>query len=325
VRAFGLVALMVLTGCSSQPGTPVTSVMPSASVQAACKLPVYWDVNRPSPPGLDLHTGFVSVPDGAVTELGILPGLPIANGATYDAGSNKWFGTDRQLLSPDETRYTYWAADPAADEIHVVDIATGRDRIIYNGPTLYIPISFEQDVIYLVHAINLRQGAFEKLYRVDPVGGALTLVPGSDHHMYRGWGLISDGAAWGIDYRVQGDTYVYSVLRLDLATAVVTPWMEGPPGDQILPVGIDRLHRLYVSDHQQLWRLGAPGQGEMLADGGQVSGAGDVGSSTTFVSDSQGVWFAGRGSVWFYSDTEPPRRFAAGPSDADVFPAGPCV
>lgn len=208
----------------------------------------------------------------------------------------------------------------------MLDLATGVDRTLYQGSTLFNIIAFEPEGIYLVHGIAPRQGVFEKLYLLDPAGGTPMLVPGSDHHMYQsGWGLISDGAAWGIDYRVQGSAYVYSVLRLDLATAKVTLWMEGPPDDQISPVGTDRLHRLYVGDGKQLWRLGAPGQVDMLADPGQISGGASIGGPSTFVSDSRGVWFAGQSSVWFYSDTEPPKQFAAGPSDAEVLPAGPCV
>jgi hypothetical protein len=274
-----------------------------------------------------MHTGFVSVPDGAVTEVGILPGLPIANGATYDAASNKWFGTDRQLLSPDETRYTYWAADPAHDEIHVVDTATGTDRTIYNGPTLYIPIAFTNDAIYVVHAINPRQGAYELLFRLDPAGGGTPqLVAGSDRHMYQyGWVLISDGAAWGIDYLVQGSARVYTVLRLDLVSGQVTRWLEGPPDDQFWPLGTDKSHRLYVDDHQQLWRLGLPDQVEQLPNPGPITLDDNVAGPTAMISDSLGAWFPGRGGVWLYSDSAPPKRFNAGEPTDDVFPAGPCL
>lgn len=204
MRAIGLAAALLLAACgepsAQSPSPPGHTASPSISpnVQAttapsavsSCRLPVYWEVNRPSPPGIDLHAGFVSMPDGTISEVGVLPELANAFGATYEAASNKWLRVDRQLLSPDGTHYVYWAADPTHDEVHVVDVATGADRTIYNGPTLYIPIAFEQDVIYLVHAINPRQSVFEKLYRVDPAGGAPpTLVPGSDHHMYRTAGV----------------------------------------------------------------------------------------------------------------------------------------
>ncbi len=328
MRALGLAALVVLAGCSSQSATSQTSPLPSPSVQTACKLPVYWDVNRPSPPGLDLHAGFVSVPDGAVTEVGILPELPQVYGATYEAASNAWLRVDRQQLSPDGTRYAYWKGSGSNSEVHVVDVATGADRTLYTGLTLYIVIAFESDGIYLVHAINPRQGAFEKLYRLDPAGGTPTLVTGSDRHMYQyGWVLISDGAAWGVDYRVLGNSYIYSVLRLDLATAQVSQWFEGPPDDLVWPLGTDTKHRLYVQgvNQHELWRFAAPGQPEQLANPGPIGYGDFVGGPTGYVADSLGGWFHGQGGIWLYSDAGEPKQFKVGPPDADVYPAGPCM
>jgi len=328
---------MVLAGCSGEPAAgpkaspsapPTAVVTATSSPVATCRLPVFWDVNRPSPPRIELHAGFVSVPDGALSEVGVLPEMTNAYGATYNAVSNKWLRVDRQLLSPDETRYTYWAADPAHDEVHVVDIASGSDRMIYNGPTLFIPLTFAADGIYLVHAINLRQGAYEKLYRLDPSGGTPTLVTGSDRHMYQyGWVLISDGAAWGVDYRVQGNGYVYSVLRLDLATAQLSQWFEGPPDDLVWPLGTDTKHRQYVQgvNQHELWRFAGPGQAEQLANPGPIGYGDFIGGPTDFVADSQGGWFHAQGAIWFYSDAGEPKQFSVAPPDTDVYPAGPCV
>lgn len=286
--------------------------------------------------GSDVHAAFVSVPDGAVIDAGILPLLPYASGAqlggayggTFDITTRRWLRVSRSMLSPDATRYVFWTADPSHDEIHVVDTATGADRVVYNGPTLYIPIAFEQDVIYLVHAINLRQGAYEKLYRLDPAGGTPTLVPGSDRHLYQwGWVLISDGAAWGIDVRVQGSGYTYSVLRLDLSTAQVTPWLEGPPDDLVWPLGTDTKHRLYAQgvNQNELWRLATAGQADVLANTGPIALGDSVGGPSVFISDSTGAWFSGRGSVWLYPDSGAPMQFAVGQPTEDVWPAGPCL
>ena len=345
MRAIGLAAALmtlVMAACGeptaqspSAPGhtaspsaSPKVEATPAPSAVSSCRLPVYWEVNRPSPPGIDLHAGIVSVPDGAVSEVGVLPELTNAFGATYDSASNKWLRVDRQLLSPDGTRYVYWAADPAHDEVHVVDIGSRSDRMIYNGPTLFIPLTFGADGIYLVHAINPRQGAFEKLYRLDPAGGTPTLVTGSDRHMYQwGWVLISDGAAWGVDYNAVGNSYIYSVLRLDLATAQVSQWFEGPPDDLVWPLGTDTKHRQYVQgvNQHELWRFVGPGQAEQLANPGPIGYGDFVGGPTDFVADSRGGWFHALGSVWFYSDAGEPRQFSVGPPDSDVYPAGPCV
>jgi len=246
----------------------------------------------------------------------------------FDSASNAWLGVDRDQLSPDGRRYVYWKGNPDVSEIHVVEVATKTDHLVYSGAQLFIPIAFTSDTIYVVLAINPRQGAYEKLYRLDPsTEGAPVLVAGSDRHMYQwGWVLISDGAAWGIDYRVDGNAYIYSVLRLDLSTSKVTPWFEDA-NDLPWPLGNDGAHSLYVQGvgQDQLWRLAAPGRAEQLANPGPISLADELGGPTNFIADSTGAWFAGRGGVWLYSDGAAPRQFTAGQATDDVLPAGPCI
>jgi hypothetical protein len=291
--------------------------------------------------GADVHAAFVSVPDGAVTDAGILPPAPQAGGTqlggpyggTYTSATRSWLRVSRLMLSPDGKQYVYWTATPSLAQVRVVDIATGADRAVYSGTTYYIVIAFEPDAIYLVHALNPRQGSFDNLYRLDPAGGTPTLVAGSDRHMDQyGWVLVSDGAAWGIGARVaSGTDYVYSVLRLDLATVQVTEWFEGPVGTLVWPLGTDTNHKLYVQgiipnqNQNDLWRFAAAGQAEQLANPGPISLGDNAGGTTIFVSDSVGVWFAGRGRVWLYSDGAAPRQFVVGLQTTDVFPAGPCV
>jgi hypothetical protein len=343
MRLIALAAFFLLAACSQQPATAssppaLTTANTSPTVPAShCRLPVWWS-ESPTPTSVDVHAAFVSVPTGLVTDVGVISPLvpPSVSGlasvqsfgATFDAAANKWLHIDRQLLSPDGKRYAYWTADSTHNEIHVVELTKGIDRIVYTGSIFFIVIAFTDDTLYLVHAINPRQGAFELLFTLDPAGGGTpTLVAGSDRHMYQwGWVLISDGAAWGIDYRAQGSAYVYSVLRLDLATGAVTQWLEGPPDDLFWPQGTDGAHRLYAGDNQQrLWRIASPGNVETLANPGPVAINGGIGSQSGFVSDSAGVWFSGQGRVWLYSEATMPKEFVAGPPSAQVWPAGPCL
>jgi hypothetical protein len=279
-----------------------------------------------------IHTGFVSVPDGAFTDAGVLPAPPQMPAglaaspffaATY-LGSQKWLRMSRNLLSPDGTRYAYWTVDASNEyEVHVADVATGADRVLYRNATLFLlPIAFEADGIYLVQVINLRQGSLINLYRLNPSGGAPQLLSGSTQHK---WVLIDGGAAWGVDSAGPGNAVIYSVYRLDLLTGQDTLWLAGPPNDSFWPLGVDGMHRLYVSDFQQLWRLTAPSQVAQLANPGPISPIEGAGDFPGFISDSLGVWFSGQGSVWLYSDDGPPQRFIAGPSDAMVLPAGQCI
>jgi hypothetical protein len=279
----------------------------------------------------------VSIPDGAVTDAGVLPQLSTSlpglasvqsYGATYESASNQWVHVDRAYLSPDGKRFAYWTTTGSNDNsVHMLDLATGVDHVLYSGPTLFIVIAFAPEGIYLVHGIAPRQGAFEKLYLLDPAGGAPTLVKGSDRHMYQwGWVLIRDGAAWGIDNRVDGNAYIYSVLQLDLATGQVTKWMEGPPDDLFWPQGVDGAHRLYVGDSQQkLWRIASPGQVETLTNPGPISLDESIGAQTGFISDATGEWFGGQGGVWLFTGSDQPKQFKVGPPNADATPAGPCL
>src|SRR5436305_15017906 len=43
-----------------------------------------------------------------------------------------------------------------------------------------------------------------------------------------GWTVVSGGAAWGLDSRLQGDTSTHVVLRLDLTTGPRTGWLDRP-------------------------------------------------------------------------------------------------
>src|ERR1700687_4566942 len=334
MRALFAMVAMLMAACSqpsSETPSPAPPTLPSAGLARICSLPVWWD------DGTDIHAAFVSVPDGRVTDAGTLPPLPQAGGAqlggaygaTFNMATRTWLRVGRPMLAPDGKRYAYWTANPSLDEIHVVDVATGADRVVYSGPILFIVLSFESDAIYVVHAINPKQGAFELLFRLEPAGGGTpTLVPGSDRHMYQfGWVLISDGAAWGIDVLVQGNVYTYSILRLDLATARVTQWLLGPQDDLVWPLGTDAAHRLYVQGVRQheLWRLAAPVRADQLPNPGPIRLGDSVGGPGGFVSDSQGVWFGGRGSVWLYSNAGVPKQFVVGLPGSDTWPAGPCL
>jgi hypothetical protein len=209
--------------------------------------------------------------------------------------------------------------------VHVVDVATGADHIVYSGKPLFVVVSFQADAIYLAHAINPRQGAFELLFRLDPAGGTPQLVSGSDRHMYQwGWVLVADGAAWGIDNLVRGSSFLYSVIRLDLATSQTTTWVQDQ-NDMFWPQAVDSKHRLYAAPYNgPLWQVDAPSHVVQLSSPEQMSFGNAIGGPSSGVTDSTGVWFSGRGGVWLYSDGHDPKKLAVGPDDT-VWPAGPCT
>jgi hypothetical protein len=321
MRRLSLAALLLLAACSvSSTSSPYASASPQV---AGCVLPVWWGENIPSPVSVRVHAALLSVPDQTVTDVGLLPPLAQVFGATYDSASKKWLAVGTQQLSPDHMRYAYTMADPAHSEVHVVDVATGADHLAYSGSTVYVVIAFAADAIYLAHDINDRQGVYEKLYRLDPAGGTPQLVAGSEHHLYQyGWTLVSGGAAWGLDFSVQGSTYTYMVMRLDLATGAVTKWLDGPPDRAFLPLGTDAQNRLYATDGLEVWRVAQPGQVARILQPTPTPGALTFGG---FAADSGGVWIGGRGGVWRYSTDGVAREFRVGAPQESVIPAGPCT
>jgi len=339
-------AVFVVAACSSSssagqvsPSSPASSPVASAAVSASaaptieCRLPVWWPDDATS----DIHVGLLPIPSGGITNQETLSPTTDSTalssfqfyGATYFGAAGGWKRLNRALVSPDGTRYTYWnSVGTNTDTVHVLDLASGADRVIYEGTVLYWPIAWTADGIYLVHAIAPRQGAFEKLYLLDPAGGSQPqLIAGSDRHMYQyGWVLVADGAAWGIDNSVSGEAYSYSVLRLDLATFQVTTW-HGATSDMLWPFGVDLQHRLYAGDAQLFERIGANGTSETLQYPGSdalFSNEGPGGVSG-FVADAMGVWLDGTGGVWRYSNDGMAQEYPAGPAAAIVNPAGPCA
>lgn len=325
MRAATLVLVLTLVACSqAQTGAPKAHANPDASA-AICRLPVFWHEGRIN----QVHAAFVSVPNGNAHDVGIIPPLPVSYGATYVSTAGKWLGATRSLVSPEGTLYAYWITDPAdfsRSEVHVFDLATGNDNVVYSGTTEYFVISFDSNGLYLVDAANAKQGLYRNLYRLDLAGGIPRLVTGSDRHMFGwGWVMVSDGAAWGIDYRPDGDDYFYTVVRLDLATGQVTPWLESSANDLIWPLGLDGMHRLYVGDGHEIWLVGSPSQRVNLNNVDSAAVVATLGGPIGFVSDSHGAFIAGQGGVVHYPSEQESQRLRIGPAGTTVFPAGPCV
>jgi hypothetical protein len=332
MRPATVAAVVLLVACSGQEAaapSPSPTVATPSPAPRMCMLPVWWE------DGSDVHAAFVNIPNRTVIDAGIVPPRPQAGstqlggayGGSWDVATRQWLRVDRKMLSPDGTHYVYWTATPLQDEVHLVEVATGADRVVYSGSYLLIPLSYEPDAIYLVHAINPRQSAFEHLFRLDLAGGTPTLVTGSDRHMSQyGWVLIAEGAAWGVGVSTSGSDYTYSIQRLDLATAQMTQWFESL-NDLIWPLGVDANHALYVQSvgKNLLWRLAASGQADRMANPGPIAFGDYIAGPSGFLADSAGEWFAGRGGVWLYAEGAAPKQFVVGQPGGDVWPAGPCV
>src|SRR5438094_9357314 len=144
MRGLGLIAILILGSCGGAPIATPASALPPGTAAAACRMPVYWGENTPTGP--KTQAAFVRLPDGAVADVGIVQ--PPANvsgatdvvGATYDRASSRWLPARPAAVSPDGAHYAY-----ISGSVHLVDVGSGADRIVYAGPTNFILIGFARD------------------------------------------------------------------------------------------------------------------------------------------------------------------------------------
>lgn len=308
MRAFAVAAVMgLLTGCgavaSHPPATPSPALSqspttsPSLAGQAlSCHLPVRWA----APDGF--KGGFLSFPDQALT---VDPNASLF----YDRAFAKWLPAVRTQVSPDGRRYAY-AGDTlnayAGGKLHVVDIATGVDTVVYSGGTPYSVVDFAAASIYVTSA-PAPDGATQGLWLVDPSGGEPKLLSSEILDP-----AVGGGAAWGLHFNAADPSPVAGgvegplneVLRFDLGTGASTPWFYRP-GARVWILGFDAAGHPFVRVYTEakvtveLWLLQSQSQAIRLFTGGGSTPA-QLGAV-----DSHGVWFdsfrASPNSVWLYA------------------------
>ena len=184
------VALLLLTACDRQPGTAADASSssrsarppgatpspepPAAGLHVQCRLPVYW---RDSSISAQNRAGFVTFPSGQLVEDAAAP--PGQNGAGffYDRALAKWIFALRDQVSPDGREYAYAEGDPLSGaevpgKLHVVDIATGSDRVIYKSPVVPTVIQFTANRIFFTH--NFGEGDEDGLWSIPPKAASPT-------------------------------------------------------------------------------------------------------------------------------------------------------
>lgn len=248
------VALLLFTACDRQPGAgvaggPVASALRSASppgatpsaeplavgLQAQCRLPVYW---RDSNGSAQNRAGFVTFPSGQLVEEATAPTGQDSAPYFYDRALAKWIFALRDQVSPDGREYAYgepWSGAAVPGKLHVVDIATGVDRVIDNSPVVPSVVQFTADGIYFTH--NFGEGMEVGLWLIAPQGGQPKLVSSTIWEP-----RVANGAAWGLAFNAAdpdpapgGITHPYNtILRFDLNTGSSVVWWYQPGSDMRL-------------------------------------------------------------------------------------------
>jgi hypothetical protein len=344
----GSLLSMLLAACGGGAVTarPTSSPATSASSSPLATVP---NCTLPIAPtsGDGLQAGFLSVPSGSFTadatagmvyEAATLrtrtTKSPVlygdSNTPTYDAAFKRWLPVLWPQVLPDGSAYVYTReATPTQfrNEIHLVTVATGSDRVI-SDQAAYHAIAYQPEGVYVDHHLN-GTDASNGLWLIEPTTGSLTPYPAGRQAT---WARITAGAAWS--YSVDGNRFgSSSFARLDLGTGTVTTWFSvvsaqpPEPGSKSIRVfGFDGSHPLvqvYVDERtSEVWLLTGPGQATRLPDL-----ALGVLTPPVSVADSHGTWLiAGDGGVYLYSGSRF-KRLATAPATTNpgYMVAGACA
>jgi virginiamycin B lyase len=239
----------------------------------------------------------------------------------YDTEAGRWLPTDSASISPDHARYAYANFNSGLNrQVHVVDVATGRDRALNLPSGPWNVIGFGNEGIYVQQAY---EGIGPGLTLVDPDSGAVRAVF-ADSVVFQ----VADGAAW-VGMRNQADALpptpgmgesFNEIARRDLATAQTVAWfyLSGANLYASALGGGKLLVIAYDNQGPQTWLVSGPNQAVHLTVPGTVE---EFSYSGGFMSDGERVWLAGPGGVYLWSSGTGLILV----SDVVATPAGSCV
>jgi hypothetical protein len=303
----------------------------------ACRLPaMLWDEPNAATQGgfIDSVSGTFTPDPGSVmvrdSTRGLFrtPDLPYLFGtgsdvsglagasASYDVNQHRWVPVPLQFVSPDGTAYAYAVTAPgAAHGVHIVNVATGTDRIVASTVTIrddqanYLVVGYLQDGVYMG---RFGQGGPRiGLWRLDPgsgatlkvstdvpldgvfVGNAPLVNPPSYGNPVAWWSTLS------ADFSASSDPHVYYQYLTGVAGQHGETWFERP-GFRINVIGVDRAgHGMVVAESEnevEIWLL-------QESTSTRLNSAANNGSPdlpfNTAVADAGGWWIGGRTGVFF--------------------------
>ncbi len=287
---------------SSPSGGPTYAISLTALGRSlACRLPVTYD----DPSGRTVKGGFIAFPGGTLNEDPSAVPSPLF----YDRPYSKWLPVWRASVSPDGKQYAYGEGDvyrPAGGKVHVVDVATGVDRVIYSysGNIVYAVTDFAAEGIYVSGAVP--EGRTHGLWLLGAAGGAPRLISSTITAP-----ALGGGAAWGLDFNAADPSPapgglegpMNRLLRFDLRTGAAMPWFYRP-GASIYMMGVDSAGNPLVDVAGQasveVWLVNSATAATKL-----YTASGDVPIPRNVAAiDRHGVWLStasATAAVWLYS------------------------
>ncbi|HVS05172.1 MAG TPA: hypothetical protein VHK65_03295 [Candidatus Dormibacteraeota bacterium] len=347
-----LVGLVVVSACgpgvksgpaatqAASPSAPSSSATAATAGNSpgslACRLPLADFEQSADYSSGTLKAGFVTFPGAAFTldPNGAFEG-PGTNGlvksvvkpylyggpgvATFTRRFGRWLPAGVAAVSPDSAHYAYAEsyndANGPRSRIHVVDVASAADRVVYDHG-FYGVIDYEPEGIYLF-AIGYADAPNSGLWRLDPQARSLTPITSQDFTV----DYVAGGAAWYSDL-APGDQAPPSMTNpmaraffkdrlvvIDLKSRIARPWFRRP-GKEVRAIGVDGLGHPIVtvgsptdagtSTSEELWLVTGPEIGKQIYAGPGSNSPDFVGFGTP-LADNHGLWFGTKKGVFLYT------------------------
>ena len=285
---------------SSSPTPAVVAITNAlgASISFTCRLPIVTGGQTP-------EAGFIAFPAGSFAKDPSGNIKPKTFGLAYDRLYSRWLPVDWRSVSDDGSHYAYatysdtFPSNGATSVIHIVNVATGADRIVLRTGQ-YVITDYVGAGIYLTAWVGGHDGPGPQVgWVIDPVAGSLRALIGGQKYGY--W--IGSGAGWRMDYNPadptvhQGMTGPNRIIRVDLASGAEGTWFYQQGADGVQLEGFDRLgHPIIESEIgsvSTMWLLSDASHRSKLFSAPQFfNGA---------MADLHGIWFSDGTATYLYN------------------------
>lgn len=322
--AISLAAL--LAGCTASSTTGQGAATSAAPVQCALPFTNF------------AETGFIHIPGGAfapdpAAQLEPDPARPDAFSRTvakpalyapagsasesYDWPRSRWVPVARALVSPDGAAYVYTelipnpasqglgGPPPLGTRVHLVDVGSGTDSVIYQTSAVLAAAWFGPAAIYLTEKVDDADTvtAF-RVWQLDPSSRVATLALGGAS-AGPGPFAIDGSALWIMAADPSDPKAPGTMLRVALSGGASTVWYR-PSGGFAEFLGLDPQAHPVIStstgadgDTGRTIVVSAPGSASALTDQGFIE----------MLTDRHGMWLNGNG-VWLASGSRPVEKMA---------------
>lgn len=270
--------------------------------------------------------GFISYPSGAFTADPASAIKTKANGLAYDRVFGRWLPVPWALVSSDGRHYAYgeypdFSSYPLPDSVlHVVDVATGRDRIVARGQ--YVVSDYETEGVYLTQLVGGHDGPGPQIGSLLNVStGTIRQLAGGAQYGY----VIGGGRGWRAQFNTVDTTthegmgfWTNQLFAVKLTDGSAISWLYRPGVDSIDVIGFDRqlnpVIDVATGNSAVILDLTAPNAATQLYSG-------PIGTFQAALGDGMGIWLSGQtAGTYLYPPGGPLKKISA----TGGVPAGGC-